>query len=455
MSLPAAFLARMNRLLGEECQALEDALGAPRAHSLRVNPLKCTPQELEQKKLFALSPVPWCAEGFYYTENDRPGKHPLYEAGVYYIQEPSAMAVGALAAAKPGEWVLDLCAAPGGKTTHLAGQLGGEGVLVANEIHPARAKILAQSIERAGITGALVLNEKPDRLAERFPECFDCVVVDAPCSGEGMFRKDEGAVEEWTEQIPPMCAERQREIMAAAVRMVRPGGRLVYSTCTFAPEENEGTLAWVLQNYPDFHMVKVEGYPWFSPAHPDWVEGAPEEVAYGFRLWPHRINGEGHFCAVLYREDGEAEEPRPAPPKGLAGRALPPEWSDFAADTFTGPVEGVLLRGGDRLWLTPDEMPAADGLKALRTGLELGTVKKGRFEPAHALALSLRAEQVRRVCALPLDDERVLRYLRGETIPTDCENGWTLVTVDGYPLGWGKAVNGTLKNHYPKGLRWN
>lgn len=451
MPLPTAFCARMQTLLGEEYPAFADSLAAERSLGLRVNPLRTAPGDFAARGLFPLTPVPWCAEGFYYPAAARPGKHALYEAGVYYIQEPSAMAVGAVADAKPGEWVLDLCAAPGGKTTHLAGRMRGQGVLIANEIHPARAKILAQSVERAGIRNAAVTNETPQRLAAYFPEAFDCVVVDAPCSGEGMFRKDEDAAGEWDEGSPAMCAARQDEILDEAVKMVRPGGRLVYSTCTFAPEENEGTLTRLLARHPDFSIAVVEGYPWFAPARPDWWPDAPASAMHAFRLWPHKLAGEGHFCALLVR-DGDGEREQPAPAKPLA--KLPPEFTDFAKDTLRAPLDAAILRAGDRLWAAPSDLPALDGLRVLRTGLELGTLKKGRFEPAHALALALMPGEARRAVDFPSDSTEITRYLKGETLPVDGENGWTLVCADGFALGWGKAVNGTLKNHYPKGLRW-
>lgn len=451
MSLPTAFCARMQALLGEEYPDFLESLTGVRSLGLRVNPLRIPPADFAARAVFPLKSVPWCAEGFYYPASARPGKHALYEAGVYYIQEPSAMSVGAIADAKPGEWVLDLCAAPGGKTTHLAGRMQGEGILIANEIHPARAKILAQSVERAGIRNAAVTNENPARLAARFPEAFDCVVVDAPCSGEGMFRKDEDAAGEWDETSPAMCAARQDEILDEAVKMVRPGGRMVYSTCTFAPEENEGTLTRLLARHPDFSIAAVEGYPWFSAGRQDWWQDAPPSVAHAFRLWPHKLSGEGHFCALLVRA-GAGERVQPQPEKPLA--KLPPEFADFARDTLRALPDADILRAGDRLWAAPQEMPALDGLRVLRTGLELGMLKKGRFEPAHAFALALTAQDVRRVVDLPSDSDEIMRYLKGETLTVNCENGWTLVCTDGFALGWGKTVGGTLKNHYPKGLRW-
>ena len=255
MALPAAFEQRMQRLLGEEYPAFRDALARPQARGLRVSPLKIAPEQFAAQAPFTLTPVPWAPEGFFYPDTQRPGRHPYYEAGVYYIQEPSAMAVGALADAKPGERVLDLCAAPGGKTTHLAGRMHGEGLLVANEIHAGRAAILAQSIERMGVQNCIVCNETPERLAQRFPEFFDCIVVDAPCSGEGMFRKDDNpAQSEWTPELPSFCAARQAEILDRAADMLAGGGRLIYSTCTFAPEEDEGTLSRFLERHPEFSV---------------------------------------------------------------------------------------------------------------------------------------------------------------------------------------------------------
>ena len=450
MSLPTAFCERMRALLGEsEYPDFLESLSAPRAHGLRINRLRCTAEGAPVRRYFTLTPTPWCPGGFYYPAEERPGKHPLYEAGVYYIQEPSAMAVGVLAAPQPGEWVLDLCAAPGGKTTHLAPDAG---FLLSNEIHPARAKILSQTVERAGITNAVVTNETPARLAERFPEAFDCVVVDAPCSGEGMFRKDADAAGEWSGESPARCAARQDEILDEAVKLVRPGGRLVYSTCTFAPEENEGTLTRLLDRHPEFAVRRMEGFPWFSPGRPEWYPGAPEEVRHAFRLWPHRLHGEGHFCAVLIRAGSAV---RKEPPCAAPLDAPPPEAEAFLRDTLRGSGDGWrFYRAGDRVWMSAAPLPDLTGLKVLRTGVEIGTLRKGRLEPAHALALACAPETARRRVELCADSPEAARYLRGETLAVDTENGWTLVCADGFALGWGKTVNGTLKNHYPKGLRW-
>ncbi|MCF2670546.1 RsmB/NOP family class I SAM-dependent RNA methyltransferase [Butyricicoccus pullicaecorum] len=450
MSLPTEFCLRMERLLGDEYPAFLRAMEGPRSYGLRRNPLKCTPDSADFTGLFGLTPVPWAVEGFYYDPDTRPGRHPYYEAGAYYIQEPSAMAVGALADPKPGERVLDLCAAPGGKTTHLAGRMAGKGILIANEIHPARAKILSQSVERAGIANCIVTNETPQRLAERFHGYFDCIVVDAPCSGEGMFRKEEIAVTEWTPDAPQKCAARQDEILDCAAGMLRPGGRLVYSTCTFAPEEDEGTVARLLARHPEFEVCDVPGDPAFAPGRPDWAGVDLPALMRTFRLFPHRLRGEGHFAAVLCKTDGTAETPALMPT--LPDKKRPAEYLEFEA-RFLCRMFGSLCLGGDQLWALPEETPDLSGLRVLRTGLQLGTVKKGRFEPSHALALALHPDEAAQCCALTAAAPEAERYLRGETLP--CAGaGWTLVTVDGFSLGWGKCSGGVLKNHYPKGLRW-
>lgn len=459
MALPQEFEQRMERLLGEEYPAFREALARPQARGLRVSPLKITPEAFAAQAPFTLTPVPWAREGFFYPETERPGRHPYYDAGVYYIQEPSAMAVGALADAQPGERVLDLCAAPGGKTTHLAGRMQGKGVLVANEIHAGRAAILAQSIERMGISNCIVCNETPERLAKRFPHFFDKIVVDAPCSGEGMFRKDDNPAQtEWTTDLPAFCAERQAGILDCAAQMLRGGGKLIYSTCTFAPEEDEGSLSHFLERHPAFEMVQVEHPPAaFSPARPEWVENANPATANAFRLWPHKLDGEGHFVAVLRRTDDAAGDVAKLHRKlakkeqemlETAKQLLLEHVKQLPEDSF------VELRK-EKLFLVPEDcMLDVSGLRVKSCGVELGTCKKNRFEPAHALSHALPIDAFHRVCELHVADGSAESYLRGETFPYDGEKGWTVVTADGFALGWGKAANGMMKNHYPKGLRW-
>lgn len=343
------------------------------------------------------------------------------------------MAPAALLAPRPGERVCDLCAAPGGKSTQLAGYLGGEGFLLCNEINPKRAKILSRNVERLGIANALVTNEHPARLAERLPGFFDRVLVDAPCSGEGMFRKEEAAVTDWSLETVQMCANRQREILHSAAELVRPGGMLVYSTCTFAPEENEQTVAAFLEAHREFYPEKVEA-PWFQ----DCGNGS-------FRLWPHRLKGEGHFAAVL-RRGGEAE----LPPVREKGVPMPGQWRIFAEELGISLPEGRGISFGSSLFWAPPEMPDISGLKVLRPGLELGIVKKDRFEPAHALALWLKSGAY--TVSFPWDSPQMQAYLHGDVIPSP-QRGWRQVAVDGFGIGWAKGDGTVLKNHYPKGLR--
>ena len=427
--LPEAFLERMKTQLGCEYEDFLKSLERPRAVALRFNPLKG-----EQPAMpFTADPVPWEPAGFYYDPEARPGLHVYHEAGVYYLQEASAMAPVALLDPQPGEKICDLCAAPGGKTTQIAGRMGGEGFLLCNEINPKRAKILSRNIERMAVANALVTNEHPGNLAKRFVSFFDRVLVDAPCSGEGMFRKEEAAVTDWSQETVEMCARRQAEILHSAARMVRPGGRLVYSTCTFAPEEDEGAVAAFLAEHPEFEPEVIET-PWFVPGE----NGS-------HRMWPHKLLGEGHFAAVLRKTGGEEGVVSPT-----KGEKLPKEWLSFAKELGIQLPEGKAVSFGQNLFWAPEDMPELTRLKVMRPGLELGTVKKDRFEPAHALALWL--EECRTVQSYGPDSEEIKAYMHGEVVPSD-KKGWCLVKAGDYSIGWGKGDGRVLKNHYPKGLR--
>ena len=427
--LPEAFLERMKRQLGEDYGDFLKSLERPRAVALRFNSLKGDVPELP----FVGAIVPWEPMGYYYDPEARPGLHVYHEAGVYYLQEASAMAPVALLDPQPGERICDLSAAPGGKTTQIAGRMGGQGFLLCNEINPKRAKILSRNIERMAVPNALVTNEHPAVLAERFPEFFDRVLVDAPCSGEGMFRKEEAAVTDWSQETVEMCARRQGEILNSAAALVRPGGRLVYSTCTFAPEEDEGAVARFLEAHPEFAPETVDA-PWFVPGK----NGS-------FRMWPHKLLGEGHFAAVLRKMEC-SEEALPIP----AGEKLPKIWTAFAKELGIDLPEGKAVSFGQTLyWVSPD-LPELRKLKVLRPGLELGTVKQDRFEPAHALALWLKTcAAVQRYAP---DSREIGAYLHGDVVPSG-EKGWCLVCAGDYSIGWGKGDGRVLKNHYPKGLR--
>ena len=427
--LPEAFLNRMERQLGGEYPAFLQSLERPRAVALRLNPLKGDAPPLP----FVWGGVPWEPMGYYYDPNSRPGLHPYHEAGVYYLQEASAMSAVALLQPQPGERILDLCAAPGGKTTQIAGRMLGKGLLLCNEWSSKRARILSRNVERMGIANAIVTNEHPEKLAQRLPEFFDRILIDAPCSGEGMFRKEEAAVTDWSQETVEMCARRQAEILHSGSQMLRPGGRLVYSTCTFAPEENELTVAAFLENHPDFEPEAVEA-PWFTPV------GTGQ-----FRLLPHKLLGEGHFVAVLRKKGDVAAQ-------GISchGEKLPPAWTAFARELGISLPDGKALSFGQSLFWVPEDTPPLQGLKVVRPGLELGTAKKDRFEPAHALALWL--EECKNTVSFPAESSEIDKYLRGDVVSSD-RRGWCLVCVDGYSIGWSKGDGRVLKNHYPKGLR--
>ena len=427
--LPEAFLTRMQQQLGEEYPAFLESLERPRAVALRFDPRKGTVPTLP----FVKEPVPWEPMGYYYDPQARPGLHPYHEAGVYYLQEASAMSAVALLDPRPGETICDLCAAPGGKSTQIAGRMAGQGVLLCNEYSPTRAKILSRNMERMGVANAIVTNEKTGNLAKRLPGFFDRVLVDAPCSGEGMFRKEEAAITDWSQETVEMCAARQAEILDNAAVLLKPGGRLVYSTCTFAPEEDELAVAAFLDRHPEFVPEEVEA-PWFTPG----PQGS-------YRMWPHRLLGEGHFGAVLRKLEGE--EPEIPLEKG---GALPKPWFPFAREAGVRLPEGLPLTFGDRLYLTPLGTPTLQGLRVLRAGLELGTLKKDRLEPAHALALWGR--DFANILPLSSQGPEIEKYLHGDVLPGNIR-GWCLVTVDGYSIGWGKGDGNQVKNHYPKGLR--
>ena len=477
--LPQLFQERMNRMLKDEYPAFLDSYEKERYQALRVNTLQADREDTFIKFPFHLKEILWENNGFYYEKEDYPGKHPYHEAGVYYIQEPSAMAPAAYLGAKPGEKVLDLCAAPGGKSTQIAAAMEGEGLLVSNEIHPARAKILSENIERMGIMNALVTNENPQTLAKFFIEFFDRIMVDAPCSGEGMFRKNENACEEWSLENVALCAKRQLEILECAADMLRPGGRMVYSTCTFSPEENEGTISRFLHRHPEFHVVPVKRYEGMTAGRPEWIpegtdgtavsgegrnnsasEQIQNEIRDTIRLFPHRIRGEGHFVAVLEKEGVVSENYRGYCSGGIQKTITGNEGKEFErelSEILSIKLPQRMIRFGEQLYLVPEDMPSIQGLHVLRPGLHLGTIKKNRLEPAHALALAMKKKQVKHSFDLKSEGPEIRAYLSGQTFPAEGEKGWYLITVDGYSIGWGKLAGAVMKNHYPKGLRknWN
>lgn len=455
--LPQQFTERMQKMLGQEYRAFEDSYQKERYQALRVNTLKGTKEDFLKKAPFSLEEVPWEENGFYYGGEDAPGKHPYHEAGVYYIQEPSAMAPAAYLGALPGEKILDLCAAPGGKSTQIAAAMQGQGLLISNEIHPARAKILSENMERMGVRNAVVTNESPQTLSQLYSNYFDRIMVDAPCSGEGMFRKNEQACEEWSMENVRLCAKRQLEILDCAASMLRPGGRMVYSTCTFAPEENEETIGAFLRKHPEFDVSTVKRYDGMEAGVPEWMAQPEEKVARTIRLFPHKLHGEGHFLAVLEKQGSLSENAGYCAngfEKGISEKDVK-EYTQFREQYLNADLTGRLFRFGEQLYQMPEFMPCVKGIRVLRPGLHLGTFKKNRFEPAHALALALKPEEAVHTMELSAESAEIRAYLNGQTLQGEGEKGWYLIRVDGYGIGWGKLAGGVMKNHYPKGLRKN
>jgi NOL1/NOP2/sun family putative RNA methylase len=460
VGLPGPFVERMRGLLGDEAGRFIDSLARPPERAVRANRLKLDPGELPAVLGVELEPVPWCGDAFHLPVGIRAGATPAHAAGLLYLQEPSALLPVEALEVRPGQRVLDLAAAPGGKTTQIAAKLGADGVVVANEVEPARLRALAENLDRWGSWRVAVCNEPVERLAGRLPDgFFDRVLLDAPCSGEGLFRRSQAARAQWRPGQVRGSAERQRHLLRQAARLVRPGGALVYSTCTFAPEENEQQVAAFLAEQRDWEVLEIPWREGFAPGRPDWCrdgQDAPAGLERTVRLWPHRVRGDGHFVARLGRR-GERPPPQPVPAprrrareRARAAAATLAAWEAFAAGTLREPMAAPLVVG-ERVYLAPDERLAATDLRWFRPGLPLGRCRPGRFEPAHALALALEPAAVRR--AVRLDRRRAREFLRGETLPCDEPPGWALVTMGSWPLGWGRVAGGALKSQVPRGLR--
>ncbi len=457
MELPASFVENMEKILGSELSEYLASYEKPKFTGLRVNTSKITLEEFEKIHPFrTLKKVPWIPNGYYYTEEDAPTRHPYYYAGLYYIQEPSAMTPASVLPVSKGDRVLDLCAAPGGKATELAAKLSHTGLLVANDASASRTKALLKNLEVFGMPNILITSEMGDRLDRYFHAYFDKILVDAPCSGEGMFRKQAHMIPAWEKQGPRVFAGMQREILDQAAELLKPGGMMLYSTCTFSELENEGSVDDFLKKHPDFHLSDIPWYEGFCPGQPKLVNsGFPLEKC--VRLFPHKIDGEGHFLA-LFIKDGQSTENKP----GRRNRStkLPPELSEFLKDvSMSLEPSGIQILDTKVFWM-PDGIDRCPGLRFLRSGLYMGELLKKRFEPSQAFAMVLKKEEYASTIDLAASDERVIRYLKGETIEVQSEessrkDGWQLICVDGYPLGWGKLVRGTLRNKYFSGWRMN
>lgn len=469
--LPQSFLDSMKEILGEDYEAFLAGFDGQRQYGLRVNTLKMNLEEFERIAPFHLKKVPWISNGYFYEAEDVPAKHPFYSAGLYYLQEPSAMTPASRLKVQPGERVLDLCAAPGGKATELGAALQGEGLLVANDINTARARALLRNLELFGISNSFVTNEPPHVLAERFPEFFHKIMVDAPCSGEGMFRKNPAVVDSWQEKGPEYFSKLQREIIVQAADMLLPGGMMFYSTCTFSPLENEKTITHLLKERSDMEVIPMEDYEGFAEGLTSYRgEVFDESCRLCRRIWPHKMSGEGHFMALLHKKNGVQQQVQQTVSQSSIWwekcKGLNKEQKAAAEDFFShvniAYDEKRIDVRGDNLYYLPAPKYDGRGLHFLRNGLFMGEFKKKRFEPSQPFALALHAQDFDQVLDFPADDERLSRYLRGETLDVSGllagekkRKGWQLVMVAGHPLGFGKLVNNNLKNKYPAGWRKN
>jgi len=453
MKLPAEFLDKMKNLLNEEYEDFIKSYELPRYYGLRVNTLKVSVEEFLKISPFELEPIAWTKDGFYYREGDNPGKHPYYYAGLYYIQEPSAMLPGAIIDAKPGENILDLCAAPGGKTVQIAAGMKGEGLLVANDINSDRVKALVKNIELCGVSNAVVTNENPQNLSRKFKGFFDKILVDAPCSGEGMFRKDEDAAKSWEKYKCDLCSSMQREILAHAHEMLKPGGYLVYSTCTFSPEENERMIAEFLENHNEYEVVEIPKVAGMADGQPQWADNNPE-LKKTVRLWPHKIKGEGHFAVLLRKKDGKVQAFESFDRAMVSGgNEVLDSFRNFERDNLNIKIKDNFIVKGNNLYSLPVKLPDLSGIKVAKFGRYIGEALKGRFEPSHSFILSLGKNDLKNVIDLNSNSNDVMKYLKGETLMKEGEKGYVGVLVDGFPLGWAKQTGDMLKNLYPKGWR--
>ena len=457
MNLPSKYTDSMKELLGNEYDAYLKSFDDTRLYGLRINTLKISVEEFLKISPFELTPIPWIENGFYYNENDKPAKHPYYFAGLYYIQEPSAMTPANVLPIEDNDVVLDMCAAPGGKSTELGAKLNRTGLLITNDISNSRAKALLKNIEVFGIPNVCLLNEDPVQITDRFIGFFDKILIDAPCSGEGMFRKDNKLIKAWEKNGPEFYSQIQKNIILAGADMLKPGGKMLYSTCTFSQLEDEETIKHLIDNRPDMHLLPIKPYEGFAAG----ICSDEDNEKYGLRktvrIFPHKMPGEGHFVALLEKDADSLETFHPLRKKNTT--KLAPELADFLKLIDLPIKESDIFVRDTYVYCISPFMPDNNKLRILRSGLLLGELKKNRFEPSQALAMVLKASEYPYTVSLPVNDERIIKYLKGETVDLPefsdrVKKGWILFCVDNYPLGWGKYDGYSLKNKYLAGWRW-
>lgn len=437
MNLPKKFLDRMKKQLGEEFDDFLKAYDRTAIKGIRVNTLKISVDDFKKISPFKLRPVPWTVDGFYIESSEKPGKHPYYYAGLYYIQEPSAMLPAEVLSPTQDDIVLDLCAAPGGKTMQLAAKMKNKGLLIANDISSNRLRALIRNAELLGVKNLIVLNEHQDKIAISLKNSVDKLLIDAPCSGEGMFKKDDGAVDAYADYDIEACTSMQKSILDSILPIVNGGGSVVYSTCTFNEDENENMIQYILED-TSFELNKLS--PDFG-----FVNGRLEGT---LKIYPHLVEGEGHFVSKVTNNNRHSDQ--------MIETSVnkPPELLlEFMSEYLTQPLEGYYKIIKERVFLMPEKRLKLSGVKIVKEGWYIGDLKKNRFEPSHAFALGLKSEQFKNTINFNIEDPNCIKYLKCETISCDGNKGYNLVCVNGFPLGWGKWANGKLKNLYPAAWR--
>lgn len=447
MKLPEKFEERMKKMMGDEYNDFINAFeNSPIYKGIRINTSKPNAEKAVLSEFGELERIEWCSDGFYVDKSEISGNHPYHMAGLFYFQEPSAMSAVEGLPVEKGDYVLDLCAAPGGKSTQAGAILGGSGLLVSNEIVKKRADILSENIERFGLSNVIVTNETPQRLADKYEGFFDKIIVDAPCSGEGMFRKEPQAVTEWSIEHTESCGVRQQHILDCAVKMLKPGGYIIYSTCTFAPVENEVNAAYLIEKH-GMELCAMPKLSMLDGGKTKW-SGTDYKMEETKRIFPHHHKGEGHFIALFRKCGGEGAD-------YVQKKKLKPVdislYRRFEKEFLNVRLDGEFVMFGDNLYLKPEGIDI-DKIKVMRCGLHLGVYKKNRFEPSYALALALDKDSFKNSVSFECDSEELKSYLTGNVINADFK-GWGVICVNDYPLGWGKGSGGTIKNHLPKGLR--
>lgn len=441
------YTERMKKLLSSDFDDYMKALEGAPVRAFRVNTEKISVEDFEKINIFSNEKVPY-VENAFYLNYDKIGNHPYHHAGMIYVQEPAAMAPAECVEIQPDWKILDMCAAPGGKSTQLRNKLGENGILVSNEIIPSRCKILTGNIERLGLRNSVTTCMDTSRLAKTFPKAFDLVVCDAPCSGEGMFRKEEIAIDEWSPENVIKCAERQTEILENAAKLVADGGYIIYATCTFSLEENEMRINAFLNNHPEFELIPVNERIKENTVDGICYDGCDcVNINEARRFYPHTGKGEGQFMAVLHNKIEASDNHYKSCNKNKIDKTV----KDFLDDTLNDYEEThVLIYNGNPVYFTPDfEVPKGT---AFCCGVTIGEIKKNYILPHHQFFMAMGKDFKRKI-NLSADSDEIKKYLHGEEFETDCQNGWAVVTVEGCTLGGVKVVNGRAKNHYPKGLR--